>query len=143
MARRYPSSGNYDTGRYSRGYVPVNSSSYIGGPGPGDRQRQEPVSYRDRWLGSRTQTETDSYRHRSSSPDRQFRHSQTVSSAGPAAYRSRSFQIFANLIFSCGSDSTITKVHLFVRLYISKTPLYPSPFILCPSSFIIQVFILF
>jgi len=92
MARRYPSSGNYDTGRYSRGYVPVNSSSYIGGPGPGDRQRQEPVSYRDRWLGSRTQTETDSYRHRSSSPDRQFRLSQAVSSAGPAAYRSRSWE---------------------------------------------------
>ena len=93
MARRYPSSGNYDTGRYSRGYIPVNSSSYIGGPGPGpgDR-RQETVSYRDRWLGSRTQeTAGDSYRHRSSSPDRQFR--QTISSAGPGpTYRSRSWE---------------------------------------------------
>jgi len=76
MARRY------DTSRYSRGYMPLNSSSYIGG---GDRRE---VSYRDRWLGSKT--DSDNYRHRSSSPER-YRQGMT-SGGGGGSYRSRSWE---------------------------------------------------
>ena len=74
MARRYPSS-SYDSRNYSRAYIPLDRR---------DVRDVRDVSYRDRWLGSRN--DSDSYRHRSSSPER-FR--QAASSNN---YRSRSWE---------------------------------------------------
>ena len=69
MARRYPS--------YSRTYIPLDRR---------DVRDVRDVSYRDQWLGNRN--DSDSYRHRSSSPER-FRQAAPSSSNNS---RSRSWE---------------------------------------------------
>ena len=89
MARRYPS--------YTRTYIPL------------DRRDVRDVSYRDRWLGSRN--DSDSYRHRSSSPER-YRQA----AAGSNYSRSRSWET---------STSVSSRERTRDSSYLSRA--YPAP----------------